>query len=119
MRSANTILFLLLDTFEFKYSKANPGELFEGLDLLTKLLTPLSSTTKTKPLIEELDSIENEAECEEEEDDDEDGDKWFIEQQVRDDDCDDDLKLGNTISKYGFALTKSNIFSKLSVKINE
>ena len=82
--------------------------------MLTKLLTP-ASTAKAKPLIEEIGTEEeNENEQEEqyeEDDDEEDGDRWFIEQQVRDDV--DDLKI--TDSKYGFALTKSNIFSKLSV----
>lgn len=45
--------------FKFKLEKANKGEHFDGLELITKLLTPVSGDSKqqqqTVPLIEELD----------------------------------------------------------------
>jgi hypothetical protein len=52
---------LLKEFFKFKYAKANRSEHFEGLDLITKLLTPANVNTASAssgPLIEELD-LEN------------------------------------------------------------
>jgi hypothetical protein len=137
--------FFFEEFFKFKYAKANKGEQFVGLDLITKLLTPAniaSSATKNTPLIEELGSVkdnilnetskikliikiysfksidnasgENE-QCEDEEDD-EDGDIWYVDQKVGNNaENDSEIKLNNLEIKYGFAQTKSNVFSKLSV----
>jgi hypothetical protein len=87
--------------------------------LITKLLTaPSSTNSKERPttsLIEEVNNDEDENADNEE--DDEDGDKWFLEQtlptQVAES-CEAN-SLSEAKFKYGFAQTKSNIFSKLSV----
>jgi len=43
--------------FKFKFEKEIKGQNFQGLDLLTKLLTPRSNVSSAGPLIQELDSI--------------------------------------------------------------
>ncbi len=133
--------------FKFKYAKANKGEQFEGLDLITKLLTPANvvpnAAAKTGPLIEELDfdagklleenfkmlkvfklrfiieanGQEGSEQCEDEvAEDEEDGDIWYVDQKVGTNaENDSEIKLNNLDIKYGFAQTKSNVFSKLSV----
>ena len=102
------------NTFKFKYLKCNQGENFEGLDLITKLLTAPSSTNKAKQLIEEVANDDDDDN--EEDDDEEDSNKWFIEQFPNENNADsDEIKLTSTTSYYGFALTKSNVFTKLSV----
>jgi hypothetical protein len=48
----------ILGLFKFKLQKVNRGEHFDGLELLTKLLTPAgqgNNPPANKPLIEELD----------------------------------------------------------------
>ena len=98
--------------FKFKFQKENKGENFQGLDLLTKLLTPKAKEKTTGPLIEELNANEENGSDDEDGEEEEDGDMWYLEQEV----CkDDELKI--TDIKYGFAQTKSNVFSKLSVSI--
>ncbi|RNA15731.1 SHQ1 -like protein [Brachionus plicatilis] len=90
--------------FKFKFIKENKGENFQGLDLLTKLLTPISKPKSN--LIEEVSSSqENENEID---DNDEEGDIWYLEQNMPQ----DEIKISDI--KYGFGQTKSNIFSKLS-----
>ena len=103
--------------FKFKYEKANKGEHFEGLDLITKLLTPhdQSKTNKTRPLIEELEELDADNENEVEEGEDEDEISWFIDQKENQDEI-NEIKLNQTDICYGFAQTKSNIFAKLSVR---
>ncbi|CAF0856442.1 unnamed protein product [Brachionus calyciflorus] len=99
-------------TFKFKFQKENKGEKFEGLDLLTKLLTPnINKTKKSGPLIEELNAEGDNKEDGEEDDEDEeeeDGDLWYLEQNISQN---DDFKISDI--KYGFAQTKSSIFQKL------
>jgi hypothetical protein len=98
------------------------GEPFEGLDLLTKLLT---SNKPSKPkssgiLIEEISSNNNENPEEDanqrSEEEIEEGDEWFIEQSVNPDHIgENEIDLNSISVKYGFAQTKANVFSKLSV----
>lgn len=97
--------------FKFKFEKQTKNENFSGLDLLTKLLTPISSKSSnpTRPLIQEISETKNENEQEREETEDEDEDEWFIDQKVNDDE-----EINITAIKYGFAQTKFNIFAKLS-----
>ena len=82
-----------------------------------------SSQKSSKPkssgtLIEEISSNNNETPDkdthEESEDEIEDGDEWFIEQNVNSDNV-NDIDLNSISVKYGFAQTKTNVFSKLSV----
>lgn len=96
--------------FKLKYSKKDIGEHFEGLDLLTKLLTPNCEPQKLATnLIEEI----NEEQVNNEDDDDDDEIQWYIEQKVNEDE-DTDIKLIDSLPKYGFAQTKSNVFSRLN-----
>lgn len=111
-----------IETFKFKFEKANVGEQFEGLDLLTKLLTSNkpSKQKATGALIEEISS-NNHENLEEDihessEEEIEEGDEWFIEQNVNSDNMDEnEIDLNSISVKYGFAQTKTNVFSKLSV----
>ena len=111
-----------------------------GLDLLTRLLTPAS---KTPVLIDEINTVKNDSkdtevnennekqypsEKKENEDnhhlatdddqvddnDNNDGDEWYLEQKVNDFD-ESHIQLTKVRCKYGFAQTKSNVFSRLSV----
>jgi len=119
--------------FKLKFQKETKGQHFEGLDLITKLLTPAETKKKNPigPLIEELDNreeknIENQEEEEEEESDgnEDGGDEWYHEQNQNTDDSvtklaakisDDEETLTMTMTtKYGFAQTKSNVFKKLT-----
>ena len=53
------LILLGKGVFKFKLEKANKGEHFDGLELITKLLTPETSSSHNKPtapLIEELDA---------------------------------------------------------------
>lgn len=96
--------------FKLKYKKKIQGENFEGLDLLTKLLTPNCSPNKLAVnLIEEVEGL-NEREEELADDDEEEEVQWYIQQDIND----DDIKLTNSFVKYGFAQTKSNVFAKLN-----
>ena len=99
-----------LDTFNFTYLKLTPGENFDGLDLITKLLTPADVAKKTTTvLIEEVSTNGEDASTdqvkENEEDDDEDGNRWFIDQTYSNEPDIDEMNLGDRVSKYGFALT--------------
>lgn len=111
--------------FKLKYMKKKPGENFEGLDLLTKLLTPNCAPQRLATnLIEEVNDQINDdenssfpgnenysnAENEEENDDEI---QWYIDQKINNED-DSDIKLTSTHCQYGFAQTKSNVFSKLN-----
>lgn len=110
--------------FKLKYKKKNSGEHFEGLDLLTKLLTPDCAPHKlASNLIEEVDGTANDKQDEgstenagEEDDEAEDDEiQWYHDQKVNNEEDDSDIKLISADIKYGFAQTKSNVFSKLSV----
>ena len=102
--------------FKFKYEKETKGEQVDGLDLITKLLTPHSAKSKTGVLIEELDDKKQE---DEEDDNDEDGDIWYVEQMAssNSNEAAANTELNDLEIKYGFAQTKSKTFSKLSVNI--
>ena len=113
--------FLFQDTFKFTYQKSTPGENFDGLDLLTKLLTPATNGAQKKatvPLIEELSPNDESCPAADDEHDD-DGDQWFIDQNYsQEPETSEEISLGECVSKYGFALTRSNVFSKLSVSFH-
>ena len=104
--------------FKFKFLKAIKGEHFDGLDLLTKLLTPNTAVKEnpTRPLIEEISSESNEDHVQDgdENDDEDDEIDWFIEQKLHDD-SPSHIDLTNSTVTYGFSNKKSNVFSKLSV----
>jgi hypothetical protein len=114
------IFIFLIDLFKLKFEKATKGQVFEGLDLLTKLLTPISNKIDANParnLIEEIPSVNDnnliEQENNSEDDEDEDEIEWFLEQNFNE----SQNNMGDLSSniKYGFSNGKSNVFSKLSV----
>ncbi|KAI1297287.1 Protein SHQ1 -like protein [Halotydeus destructor] len=94
-----------VDTFMFniRLPKKVPGEHFEGLDMLTQLLTvPESKKAKAIPKIEVIDG-------EDEEQDEEDDYDWHVEQKVWNEE--DERKLSG--QNYGFANKYSGVFSRL------
>uniref|UniRef100_K1QHE0 Protein SHQ1 homolog n=1 Tax=Magallana gigas TaxID=29159 RepID=K1QHE0_MAGGI len=98
--------------FTIVVPKESPGEMFEGLDMLTSLLTPKSQKLK-KPVIEvikkdEDDKVEEEAHSEEEEEEEFD---WHVEQHPY---KEKELLLDS--QTYGFANQKSGIFKRLQVE---
>jgi len=46
------IYILFPGTFTLVFPKATPGEVFEGLDMLTKLLAPSGERSAKQPVIE-------------------------------------------------------------------
>jgi len=104
--------------FKLRYRKKNVGENFEGLDLLTKLLTPNCAPQKLAGnLIEEVGGSEEVQEADADVDDDNDDEiQWYIPQSVNSyEECGDEVKLSQSQIKYGFAQTKCNVFSRLNV----
>ena len=90
--------------FVIKLSKATPGEHFEGLDLLTKLLSTNENNKFIKPLIEVIGG-ENSASEEIDE-----NFEWNLEQEVRQES--DELALSG--EKYGFADQYSGVMARVS-----
>lgn len=92
--------------FEIKIPKAERGEVFTDLDMLTKILTPKVDTQKVKAsaLIEVLDG---EKEPDEIPEYDEDEIDWSIEQSLP---LAEDLLLSSSTHKYGFNLQSSGVF---------
>lgn len=112
-------------SFKFKYEKETKGQKFDGLDLITKLLTPCTKPSDkletekkaTGPLIEEINPEEEEEDVNYQETAEDEGDIWYVEQNKNTQDTEETetIKINSIDSiKYGFAQTKSNIFSKLS-----
>ncbi|XP_033746162.1 protein SHQ1 homolog [Pecten maximus] len=99
-------------SFTIKVPKATEGEIFEGLDMLTKLLTPKGQTSAASPLIQVLDTS-NEATQSKETDleIDEDFD-WHVDQEVYVEE-----KIPLDAPKYGFANTRCGVFKRLQEDI--
>jgi protein SHQ1 len=96
--------------FKFKFEKAIQGQHFEGLDLLTKLLTPIPAPNPARVLIEEISDPT--ATSQDSDSDSESEIQWYVEQQIQEKPLQTDLTRSGP--KYGFAHQKCNIFSKLS-----
>ncbi|XP_069141108.1 protein SHQ1 homolog isoform X2 [Argopecten irradians] len=97
-------------SFTIKVPKATEGEVFEGLDMLTKLLTPKGQTSAASPLIQVLDSsdeVTKDTDLEIDEDFD-----WHVDQKVYVED-----KLPMDAPKYGFANTRCGVFKRLQEDI--
>lgn len=97
-------------SFTVTVPKATEGEVFEGLDMLTKLLTPKGQTSAASPLIQVLDSSEN-SDKDGELDIDEDFD-WHVDQKVY---VEEEIPLDSP--KYGFASTRCGVFKQLQEDI--
>lgn len=95
-----------------KMKKANPGEQFEDLDLITKLLAPKGKPSSSAPLIEVIGDSKCEEEQHEEESDEFD---WLSEQNPPTDD--EILFLGNP--RCGFANMHSACVFKLKEETSE
>ncbi|XP_062977988.1 protein SHQ1 homolog [Elgaria multicarinata webbii] len=97
--------------FTVHLPKEIPGEMFEGLDMLTALLAPKKSRS-AKPLVEEMASgADNEEDMEEEEEFD-----WEIEQTLYEESR--ETLLCSTCT-YGFGNQKSGVFSRLQDELND
>ena len=120
-------------SFNAKIAKETKGEFFDGLDMLTKLLTPpdTDASTFSPYLVEEISDVEQELKVKDESlalgaqssvdntiedfadyEDEEDFD-WYIEQDLQD----TQVVIGSV--KYGFAQTKSGMSEKLLAEFNE
>ncbi|KAJ8047208.1 Protein SHQ1-like [Holothuria leucospilota] len=98
--------------FTIKLPKESPGEEFDGLDMLTKLMAPSGQVTASEPTIENITSSPlDEAQGEEE---DEEEINWEVEQTP----ClqDEDNIIGPV--KYGFAGRRSGVFSRLQEELS-
>ncbi|ESO89850.1 hypothetical protein LOTGIDRAFT_233998 [Lottia gigantea] len=94
--------------FNIKFPKKIPGEVFEGLDLLTKLLTPKGELSASQPLLEIIGSNPDVLPSELLETDEID---WYIDQKP----CTDNSIIGQY--SYGFADKKSQVFKNLSQEL--
>lgn len=110
-------------TFTVKLPKLNPGETFEGLDLLTTLLAPKrKAAAPSKPLIEQsgdYGTVDQEKDDKSSDDDDDDDEfDWEIEQQLPlfSQDNANSILAG---AKYGFANQKSGIFNGRESELHE
>ena len=92
-------------SFVLRCPKKNPGENFEGLDMITKLLTP-SGDTQVRANIEELDA-ENEEDAEEEEID------FFYEQSMPEQEQTMNITESTSEFGYGFNFAKTGVFKNL------
>ncbi|XP_006819470.1 protein SHQ1 homolog [Saccoglossus kowalevskii] len=89
--------------FNIRIPKENPGENFDGLDMLTKLLAPKGKTSAAQPLIQVVGETSCVDDGEEEEFD------WQIEQEQN-------QEIQDTVIsdvKYGFANLRSGVFKTL------
>ncbi|XP_013084553.2 protein SHQ1 homolog [Biomphalaria glabrata] len=97
-----------------RVTKQTKSEHFEGLNLLTKLLTPKTNLVlHASPEIEVLTSDVAAAEVPETEEDEE---NWYIEQNLQED---DHVNLSLTGPKYGFANRKSNCLNRVASEITD
>ncbi|XP_033922447.1 protein SHQ1 homolog [Melopsittacus undulatus] len=96
-------------TFTIWLPKEIPGQYFEGLDMLTSLLTPKKSRS-AKPLVEEIAASAELSEEEEEEFD------WEIEQTPYKDSAENGLPLQYC---YGFGNLRSGVFQRLQDELSD
>lgn len=104
-------------SYTIKVPKETKGQQFEGLDMITKLLTPKGQTTAQSPMIEVLSEsnntgVDKESEEEVEDVDEEEDIDWHIEQIPY-----TEPELSLDCPKYGFANQKSGIFSRLQDEV--
>ena len=92
-------------SFVLRCPKKNPGEHFEGLDMITKLLTP-SGDTQVRANIEELDA-------ENEEDEDEEEIDFFYEQRMPEQEQTMNITESTSEFGYGFNFSKTGVFKNL------
>ncbi|XP_039272667.2 protein SHQ1 homolog [Styela clava] len=96
--------------YKLKIAKTDPGTHFEDLDMLTKLLTPAGERQVKKPLIEVIENDDNDGIGEDDEQFD-----WSYPQFLPNNEPTESL-IG---CGYGFANSKSGVFSKLQEDIHD
>jgi len=101
-------------SFVVNCPKKNVGEVFEGLDMLTKLLTPAGETCVKKNIEVIDDDGEDDEEDEEEEID------WYFEQVLPSESDFNPLeKLSEKERGYGFGLKQSGVYTNLLQEFEE
>ncbi|XP_071804641.1 protein SHQ1 homolog [Asterias amurensis] len=101
-------------SFEICLPKETPGEVFQGLDMLTKLLTPKGQRSAEQPGIEVIGENGNEGEALDEENADDQGEiDWQMEQKPFQQE--EDALMGET--HYGFANKRSGVFQRLQEEL--
>lgn len=108
-QSGGEIMKISATKFYIKLTKLNKGEVFEGIDMLTKLLMP--PKTSNSNLVQ---AIETESSDKANLENDNIGDEnfdWYLNLKLNEDDC---FKLNE---KYGFAKKHGGIISKLEDEI--
>lgn len=103
-------------SFVIKVPKQVPGEEFDGLDMITKLLTPKGQTSAKQPLIEVIDdgNEHNPENPDSEEEEEEEEFDWHVKQHPFQE---EEVLLD--APKYGFANQRSGVFGKLQEEICE
>lgn len=99
--------------YTVKVPKEVKGEMFEGLDMITKLLTPKGKGKVNPPLIEVISETTNEEQQEGEAGEEEDYD-WHVDQVPF---TEEKVLLGEQC--YGFANQKSGVFTRLQDEVVE
>ena len=100
--------------FTIRIPKESKGEMFDNLDMLTRLITPTSNKkpVRAAAIIEVLDSSPTVDNALEEEID------WSVEQVLPCSDP-DPLKISHSDASYGFNLKDTQIFTKLQEECHE
>ncbi|XP_062567775.1 protein SHQ1 homolog, partial [Saccostrea cucullata] len=99
--------------FTIEVPKETPGETFEGLDMITSLLTP-KTQKNNKPLIEVFGNGDNEEDRSQPDEEKEEDFDWFVEQKPY-----KETELSLDGPKYGFANQKSGVFKRLQDEVYE
>ncbi|XP_031548926.1 protein SHQ1 homolog [Actinia tenebrosa] len=105
--------------FFLKLPKLHQGEHFEGLDMLTSLLSPRKKTKMNQPLIEVINDDSKPSEINDDSSDENSDFDWEIEQVLCEDDVSLDLDCKSEEGKYGFANKKKGIFDKRQEELYE
>lgn len=100
-------------TYVIHMPKQTPGEVFTGLDLLTKLLAPSPKAAPARPLIEVL---ENHSARDEESSEVEDNVDWHIEQTPWTPQDEASL-LEGSVRKYGFDRQRTGVIARIKEEI--
>ncbi|KAG7214580.1 hypothetical protein INR49_022974 [Caranx melampygus] len=114
---------LYIDGTDFKFyakpyflrvPKETAGEHFEGLQMLTSLLTPKGSRS-AQPLVEDLSKGCSESTGDDGEDEEEEFD-WQVEQEVYTESSAEELRA---LQKYGFGNQRSGVFARLQEELSD
>lgn len=104
-------------TFTIKAPKATVGELFNGLDMITELLTPkpVAGAASAKPLIEEIPNGEDEEEKIPDAEDEEEIQELFVPEPLPE--KEETFEAADSKFGYGFAAKKQSVFRRFQEDI--